>query len=321
MHLSGRRIAGEHRDEGGRLGDCRRHRRAEGVQEGFGAAQGGVRHCDLILHGIQARHVPEDHSLPAGDDSRSRRDSPHSAVFPPLPALGPRGQPKRASRVSRSVAAGRSPGARIRRRAARPLRPRRISRGSSAWRPAAAGFGRVRAHPGSRANSATQFGERAERSQSAALFGASLRPRHEGLDPSVGALALVAVGGGDALSVVERRSWLSQAARPRSMRRRGWCKAAREPGRRAAAAQPRGSKQIHCRERVVAVMRGTACGLEVTGRPARQRARPGFGGPQFTQIPDGLFEVVAEDLRACGGRFPEHVLEPVGEAVVQFGPK
>ena len=44
------------------------------------------------------------------------------------------------------------------------------------------------------------------------------------------------------------------------------------------------------------------------------------GGPQFTQIADGLFKVVAEDLRAFGGRPQEGVLEPVGEAVVQFSP-
>jgi hypothetical protein len=34
-----------------------------------------------------------------------------------------------------------------------------------------------------------------------------------------------------------------------------------------------------------------------------------------------LFEVIAEDLCALGGRFPDDVLEPVGEAVVQFGAK
>ena len=68
-------------------------------------------------------------------------------------------------------------------------------------------------------------------------------------------------------------------------------------------------------------MRSTAGRLEVAGRPARQRARLGFGGPQFTEIAERLFEVVAEDFRALGGRIPEYVFEPVGEAVVQFGAK
>src|SRR6185437_12022242 len=73
------------------------------------------------------------------------------------------------------------------------------------------------------------------------------------------------------------------------------------------------------RERVAPVIGGTACGLEVDGRPARQWARLDFGGPQFAQIADRLLEVVAEDLRAFGRRSPEAVLEPVGEAVVQLG--
>ena len=63
-------------------------------------------------------------------------------------------------------------------------------------------------------------------------------------------------------------------------------------------------------------MRGTAGRLEVRGRPARQRTRLGFAGPQLAAIADGLFEVIAEDLRALGGRRPGNVLEPVGEAVV-----
>ena len=81
----------------------------------------------------------------------------------------------------------------------------------------------------------------------------------------------------------------------------------------------RAIEEIHCPEHVVAVMRGTTSRLEVGGGPSRERARLSFGGPQFAQIPDGPFEVVAEDLRARGGRFPAHVLEPVGESVMQFG--
>jgi hypothetical protein len=52
-------------------------------------------------------------------------------------------------------------------------------------------------------------------------------------------------------------------------------------------------------------MRSTTSRLEVGGGPSRERARLSFGGPQFSQIPDGPFKVVAEDLRACGGRFPD----------------
>ena len=68
-------------------------------------------------------------------------------------------------------------------------------------------------------------------------------------------------------------------------------------------------------------MSGTAGVLEVYGRPARQRARLGLRGPQFTEIADGLFEVIAEDLRAWHGRCQENVLKPVREAVVQLGAK
>ena len=136
----------------------------------------------------------------------------------------------------------------------------------------------------------------------------------------MGALPLVAGCRGDALSVIERCHCLLE------LPGLGQCGA--EAGvkpreRRVITRQQRGraNEEIHCREHVVAVMRSTTSGLEVAGGPSRQWARPSFGGPQFTQIPDGLFEVVAEDLRACGGRFPEHVLEPVGESVVQFGAK
>ena len=65
MHLGGRGVASEHRDEGGWLDDCRGHRRAEGVQMGFGAVQGCVCYLDLVLHGIQPCHMQEDHSLSA----------------------------------------------------------------------------------------------------------------------------------------------------------------------------------------------------------------------------------------------------------------
>ena len=68
-------------------------------------------------------------------------------------------------------------------------------------------------------------------------------------------------------------------------------------------------------------MRGTAGRGEVCGRPARQRARPGFGRPQFIAIADGLFEMIAEKFCAAGGRFPDNVLEPVGESVMQLGTK
>src|SRR6185312_863453 len=101
-----------------------------------------------------------------------------------------------------------------------------------------------------------------------------------------------------------------RAARPRSTRYRGWCKFARARRRRGAGARLRGS--------VDSWRRARRRGHEQAGRPAQQRARLGFGGPQFTQIAEGLFEVVAEDFRALGGRFPEYVLEPVGVAMVQI---
>ena len=144
--------------------------------------------------------------------------------------------------------------------------------------------------------------------------------RHEGLDPGVGALSIVAVGGSDALGVVERRHGLLKLP---GLGQRG-AEAGIEPRESRVITRQqrcRANEKVHGREHVVAVMRGTTGRLEVPGGPSRQRARPGFGGPQFTQIPDGLFEVVAEDLRARGVRFPEHVLEPVGESVMQFGAK
>jgi hypothetical protein len=136
----------------------------------------------------------------------------------------------------------------------------------------------------------------------------------------VGALSVVAIGDGDALSVVERgHGFLKlpglglRGAEPGVK--------ARERGVVGWQERCRANQEIQCGDGVIAVMRRPACGLEVAGGPSRKWARPGFGGPQFTQIPDGLFEVPAEDLRACGSRFPAHVLEPVGEAVVQFGAK
>ena len=152
------------------------------------------------------------------------------------------------------------------------------------------------------------------------LVRGQFQARHEGLSLGVGTLSLVAMGGGDALGVVERRH------RPLELPGLGQCGA--EAGikpreRRVIMRQQRcrAIEEIHCPEHVVAVMRGTTSRLEVGGGPSRKRARLSFGGPQFTQIPDGPFEVVAEDLRARGGRFPAHVLEPVGESVMQFGPE
>ena len=136
----------------------------------------------------------------------------------------------------------------------------------------------------------------------------------------MGALALVTVDGGDALSLVERGRRLLKLADLGHCGTEAGVKP-RERGVVARQERGRADQQIHGGERVAAVMRSTTGRLEMAGRPSRQRARLGFGGPQFAQIANGLFEVVAEDLRALGGRFPEHVLEPVGEAVVQFGAK
>ena len=174
-----------------------------------------------------------------GDGSRSLRGSPRSAVFPQMPVLDPTAQLKRASRVSRSAASGRSPAERIRQRAARPLQQRRISRGSSTWRPLAAGFGRVLPHLGLGQNRCA-IREALERSPQPPYSGPVSDPIG---GPELEHGRAVPRRRWRRRCVELRRAWPlpSQAARPRSMRYRGWCKAARERRRRAVAARPRGS--------------------------------------------------------------------------------
>ena len=157
---------------------------------------------DVILHRIQARQVEEDDGLPDGVVPDLIEVVLHIAVSLPVPVLDPRARLRRASRVSRSAACGRSRGARIRRRAARHLRRRRTSHGSSAARPLAAGFGRSQVVLVS-VEHAPQFGKRASDLRRRGIR-VHLETQQEGLNPRVGVLALVAVGGGDALSVVER---------------------------------------------------------------------------------------------------------------------
>src|SRR5262249_21490035 len=61
--------------------------------------------------------------------------------------------------------------------------------------------------------------------------------------------------------------------------------------------------------------------LQVWGRPERQRGGLRIGGPEFVAVPDRLFEVIAEDLRAPGDWVQDSGLYPVGVAVVQVGTK
>src|SRR5690242_15273165 len=102
------------------------------------------------------------------------------------------------------------------------------------------------------------------------LVRGQFQTRHEGLDPSVGALSVVAIGGGDALGVVKRRHGslklpgLGQCGaeagiKPREVRVIAWQQ------------RCRANEEIHRRERVVAVLRGTAGGLEMAGGPSRKR--------------------------------------------------
>ena len=170
MPLGGHRIARQHGDEGcGLVQGCRRHRRAKGVQMGFSPVQCDLRDRGLILHGIEASHARRIPACPPGG-SRSRLDNPHSAVFLLPPALGPTEQPTRASRVCRSVAAGRSIcracwAARCQASSAAP-----ISHDSSAWRPAVAGLGRAPARRGHGRTGCDNSG-----SASSDLFGCPVR--------------------------------------------------------------------------------------------------------------------------------------------------
>ena len=96
----------------------------------------------------------------------------------------------------------------------------------------------------------------------------------------MGALSLVAVGGGDTLSVVERSHGLLKLADL------GQCGAEagvqpRERGVVARQERCRANQEIHGRDSVVTVVRSATGRLEVAGRAPRQWARLGFGGPQF----------------------------------------
>ena len=285
---------------------------------GFSAVQSGLRHRGLIMHGIQASHVLEDHSLPAGvvpDLVKVSLATPYS--------LGRRRRTPEGSRSEPAEYLGQLPPVAGPSRVFGGALPGLLRRGGSCMNPVHGGLQLQYSAEAEliRASGklATQSWERLSDFVSRLVRG-QFQTRHEGLNPSVGTLSVVAIGGGDALGVVERRHG--------SLKLPGLGQCGAEAGVkprevRVIARQQRGraNEEIHCREHVVAVMRRTTSRLEVAGGPSRKWARPGFGGPQFTQIPDGLFEVLAEDLRACGSRFPAHVLEPVGEAVVQFGAK
>ena len=113
------------------------------------------------------------------------------------------------------------------------------------------------------------------------LVRGQFQARHEGLSLGVGTLSLVAMGGGDALGVVERRH------SPLKLPGFGQCgaEAGIKPRQRRVIMRQqrrRANEEIHCPEHVVAVMRSTTSCLEVGGGPSRERARPSFGRSQFT---------------------------------------
>ena len=174
--------------------------------------------------------------------SRSRRGSPHSAVFPLVPVSDPTAQPRRASRVSRPIAsvvrlarifggAGQASSAAADRAwfqcsAASSCRVRQI--------PVRPGFGQTARNSGS-----------ARAISTAASFG-SISVQQQGLNPGVGMLPFVAWR---RRCAGRRRAWSlpSRAARPRSVPCRG-CIKPRESRVVTRQQRSRAIKQIHCRD-------------------------------------------------------------------------
>ncbi len=102
--------------------------------------------------------------------------------------------------------------------------------------------------------------------------------QQEGLNPRVGVLAFVAVGGGDALSVVEGGPCLLELPGFDECRAQARIE---PPEGRVVTRKERGRavQEVHRGDVVTAVVRGAPGGIEVRGRPQRQRGGLGVGGP------------------------------------------
>src|SRR6516164_9681646 len=136
----------------------------------------------------------------------------------------------------------------------------------------------------------------------------------------MGVLAFVAIGGGDALSVIQGGLCLLEL--PGLDERRAQVCVEPTEGRIVAWEQSgRAVQEVSRRDVVAAVVRGAPGRVEVCGGPERQRGGLGVSGPKFVAVADRLFEVIAEDLRTAGERVREDGLERVRVAVVQLGSK
>ena len=149
-------------------------------------------------------------------------------------------------------------------------------------RPLAAGSGRVPRSSGPRSNSRAQFGKGAG-DLCRRLVRVQLQTQQQGLHPGVGMLCLRRRW---RRRCAERRRawpWLSRAARPPSTRCRGWCRAARAPGRRpgssaaarssrftAASASPRSCAALPAASRWSAARRGSAVDCASAGHSSRR---------------------------------------------------
>ena len=233
--LGGRRIAGEHRDEGRGLGSAAVIVGPRVSSRDFARSSVSCAAAKSSCIAYRPARFRRISAFPMGWFPISSR-YPYIAVFLPGRVSGPRARPRRARRGYRRVACGRWPCARSRRRAAKHIRRRRIWRGSSAARPPAAGSGRFPDRPGcwnSRRNSGSA------RAISVAASSGFTLTQQERLNLRVGVLAVVAVGGGDALSVVEVALAFSNCPASMSAVPR-LCIAGRGLGRRPGVVRPRG---------------------------------------------------------------------------------
>jgi len=186
MHLGRHGIAGEHRDE-----------RAAGwvavavivgprnSKNGFGPAQGGLRHHGLVLHGITGRPCAGGSRFAHEGGSRSRQGNPTAPYSPRRQAVGPHiaadaSQPSISATCCRSLAVEHNP-----RHVATPPRLRRILHESSAWRPAVGRTRQSRARPGPGQTAAASL-EAPERSPQPPYSGPVSKTRYEGLSLGVG---------------------------------------------------------------------------------------------------------------------------------------
>ena len=276
MPLGGRWIAGEHRDEGRRLGDRRRHRGAEGVQQGFRATERCLRRREVVLHRVQACQVLKDIRLSEGVVP-DLVEVILTSLYPFLcgcwaPERG-RGEP--AEDIGQlppvvhlaGVFGGALPG--VFGGAGSGVVP--VQRGLDLQGPADSQI--VLAPSNSRRNSGS-----ARVISITASSGSSSQAQQEGLNPRVGVLAVVTVGGGDALGVVERGLGLLEL--PGFDERRAQARI-EPPEDRVVTRKQRGRavQEVHRRDVVAAVVRGVPGRLEVPGRAVRQRGGLGIGGP------------------------------------------